>query len=268
MLETAQTSWALWVPIAAFTVCAFMEWMAPRYALQHRNRRWITHAGFFIVSIGLGRAIALISVSSAAAFATQKGWGALHVFDTPNWAQLLAVLIVYDFAVWAQHFAMHRFPILWRIHRVHHSDHELDVTSALRFHPFEIIVSTLYKSLVIMMLGAPVWIAVIVELWLNINALFNHSNIALPRRIDHLLRYFIVTPDMHLVHHSTSPHHQHHNFGFGLTIWDRLFNRYLVIPEMGSKMGRAQQSVGLLSVQNSSSISWRWNMLLPFRPVE
>ncbi len=264
MLETAQTSWAFWIPIAVFALFAFMEWVFPRRALQFRNRRWITHAGFFIVNAGLGRAISLISVSSAAALAGQKGWGALNLVDMPVWAQLLTALIAYDFAVWTQHAAMHRFPILWRMHQVHHSDRELDVTTALRFHPFELIVSTLYKSLVIIALGAPIWVAVIVETWLSINALFNHSNIALPWRADHLLRYFIVTPNMHLVHHSTAPHEQQHNFGFGLTVWDRLFRRYLDT----SQTSGAQQSVGLQSAQNASPISWGWSMLLPFRPVE
>ncbi len=264
MLEFGRSSWAFLVPIAAFALFAFLEWVFPRQTLQFRNRRWITHAGFFIANIGIGRAISLISVGSAAAFATQNEWGALHLVDLPIWAQLLTTLIAYDFAVWAQHAAMHRFALLWRLHQVHHSDRELDVTTALRFHPFELIVSTAYKSLVIMVLGAPVWIAVIVELWLSINALFNHSNIALPRRVDHILRYFIVTPDMHLVHHSVSVDEQHRNFGFGLTVWDRLFHRYL--PK--SQTERAQQPVGLQSAQNASPASWGWSMMLPFRPVE
>jgi sterol desaturase/sphingolipid hydroxylase (fatty acid hydroxylase superfamily) len=264
MIEFAQNSWAMIVPFAAFAIFALAERLFPRQNLLFRNRRWITHAGFFVTNIGIGRAISLISVTSAAVFATQRGWGALNLVDLPLWVQLLVSLVVYDFAVWGQHAAMHKSSLLWRMHQVHHSDRELDVTTALRFHPFELIISTAYKSLVIIALGAPAWIAIAVELWLGINALFNHSNIALPRRLDYFLRYIIVTPDMHLVHHSIDPDEQRHNFGFGLTIWDRIFGRYLA----ESHAGRSNEIVGLQSEQNTSPTKWGWSMVLPFRPVK
>jgi sterol desaturase/sphingolipid hydroxylase (fatty acid hydroxylase superfamily) len=264
MIELTQNSWAILIPFILFAVMALIEMRHPRHKLVFRQQRWITHTGFFIVNLGMGRLLSLLSVSSAAAYATQYNWGLFAVFNAPFWLELIAALIIYDFAVWAQHRAMHKIPFLWRAHQVHHSDRELDVSTALRFHPFELIISMLYKSLIIMALGIPIWIAIILELWLNINALFNHSNVKLPNWLDRLLRPILVTPDMHLVHHSIAVGEQQSNFGFGLSIWDRMAGSYL--PQ--SAMGKNAEIIGLKSSQNESPTKWGWSMLQPFRPVE
>jgi sterol desaturase/sphingolipid hydroxylase (fatty acid hydroxylase superfamily) len=167
--------------------------------------------------------------------------------------------VVLDFAVWLQHFAMHRFPFFWRMHAVHHSDRDLDVTTALRFHPFELIASTFYKSAMVALLGVPLAVALAFELWLNANALFNHSNIRLPKNLDRMLRIFFVTPDMHLVHHSVIVAEQKTNFGFALSIWDRLFGTYCAV----STVGADNQKIGLSQFEDQRPSAFVWSMKQP-----
>jgi sterol desaturase/sphingolipid hydroxylase (fatty acid hydroxylase superfamily) len=264
MIELSQIGWVTLAPFIIFSIMALIEVRHPRRKLEFRQRRWKTHAGFFIVNLGVGRLLSLLSVSSAAAYATELNWGLFALFSAPFWVKLIAGSIIYDFAVWAQHWAMHRIPYLWRAHQVHHSDRELDVTTALRFHPFELIISTLYKSLIVVALGVPIGIAVLLELWLNLNALFNHSNVSLPNWLDRLLRPILVTPDYHFVHHSIAIGEQQSNFGFGLSIWDRMAGTYLPVSGQGQKA----ETIGLKSSQNESPTKWGWSMLQPFRPVE
>ena len=189
----------------------------------------------------------------------QLSFGLLKLTTWPWLVEATLAVVILDFAVWLQHRLMHFSPLLWRMHKVHHSDRDLDATSALRFHPFELIVSTLYKSLWVALLGVPVLIALAFELWLNANALFNHSNIRMPRRLDSLIRYIIVTPDMHLVHHSTIVSEQHRNYGFALTIWDRLFGTYAD----ESVAGRDNQKIGLAEVTDSRPSNFIWSMKQP-----
>ena len=154
---------------------------------------------------------------------------------------------------------MHRFAFFWRMHAVHHSDRDLDVTTALRFHPFELIVSTLYKSAIVVLLGVPVIVALAFELWLNANALFNHSNVRLPSKIDRILRVFLITPDTHLVHHSVAVAEQKSNFGFALSIWDRLFGTY----RAESAVGAENQKIGLSQFDDQQPASFIWSMKQP-----
>lgn len=154
---------------------------------------------------------------------------------------------------------MHRLPFLWRIHKVHHSDRDLDTTTALRFHPLELLASTLYKAACVALLGVPVLVWLAFELWLNCNALFNHSNIRLPRLIDQLLRITLVTPDMHLVHHSTNRNEQSHNYGFALSWWDRIFGTYTY----ESALGRDQQAIGLEEITDERPANFFWSMKMP-----
>jgi sterol desaturase/sphingolipid hydroxylase (fatty acid hydroxylase superfamily) len=183
----------------------------------------------------------------------------LHALNWPFWVEALVAFIILDFAVWLQHFAMHRFPFLWRMHAVHHSDRDLDVTTALRFHPFELVVSTFYKSAIVALLGVPLVVALAFELWLNANALFNHSNIRLPKKLDRMLRMFFVTPDMHLVHHSVIVAEQKSNFGFALSIWDRLFSTY----RAESHVGADNQKIGLSQFEDQRPSAFVWSMKQP-----
>jgi sterol desaturase/sphingolipid hydroxylase (fatty acid hydroxylase superfamily) len=258
MIEAGLGIWAIAIPAFWLTLLLLAEAIWPRQRLVlGRHPRWLTHGLFFLINAVVGRAMALIIVVGiAASWAAENRFGLFHLTGWPYWVEAALAFIILDFVVWFQHVAMHRWPLLWRMHAVHHSDRDLDATTALRFHPFELIVSTLYKSLWVALLGVPVLVALAFELWLNLNALFNHSNIKLPPRADKLLRKFLVTPDMHLVHHSIIPSDQHRNYGFALTIWDRLFGTYAA--------SRSEQPVGLATVQDERPATAIWSLAQPF----
>jgi sterol desaturase/sphingolipid hydroxylase (fatty acid hydroxylase superfamily) len=255
--------WGIAIPAALFLILAAWEHLAPRRQLAlGRSPRWITHAIFAASNLVTGRAmILLVSVGGAASWAQASGFGLFILTSWPGWAEGLLAFIVLDFAIWLQHLLMHKVPLLWRMHKVHHSDRDLDVSSALRFHPFEIAVSVLYKSAWVAVLGVPVWTALAFELWLNANALFNHSNIALPRWLDRFLRPLLVTPDYHFVHHSVRVGEQHRNFGFAISLWDRWSGQY----QAESADGRGGQIVGLADAQDRRPGQTIWSMLLPLR---
>jgi sterol desaturase/sphingolipid hydroxylase (fatty acid hydroxylase superfamily) len=157
-----------------------------------------------------------------ASFSAANGWGLLNHFPVPFWLALPLAVIAIDFVIWLQHVMVHAVPALWRLHRVHHADLDYDLTTGSRFHPIEIVLSMLIKFATITVLGAPVVGVVIFEVVLNAAAMFNHGNIRLPVGLDRVLRQFIVTPDMHRVHHSVEEDETHSNFGFNLPWWDHL----------------------------------------------
>ena len=263
--ESPLGHFAIIIPAVLFAVIAAIEWFRPRRADEaERKKRWATHAGFFLANAVTAQLLAfLVIVPIAAGWAQANNFGLLYWIDVPGlWSWIIAFILL-DFAVWFQHVLMHRIPILWRIHAVHHGDTHLDLTTALRFHPMEIIVSTLYKSAWVALLGVPVLVALAFELWLNGNAIFNHSNIRLPRWLDRILRPFIVTPNMHLVHHSTYISDQQRNYGFALTIWDRLFGQYLA----RSASGIEDQPIGLAEAQDERPTQFFWSIAYPFRNV-
>ncbi len=255
--------WSVLILASLFAMFALVETLRPRRALRlSRYSRWFTHAVFFICNAAMGRALALIiAVGGAAALAQQSNIGLFNLTSWPWWTEAVVAFIILDFAVWLQHIMMHHLPVLWRFHKVHHSDRDLDVSSALRFHPIELAVSVVYKSAWIAILGVPVSTALLFELWLNANALFNHSNIDLPRRIDRLLRLILVTPDMHFVHHSAVMGEQHRNYGFAISLWDRLAGCY----QAEAAAGRSDQIVGLAESQDDKPGRVVWSLFLPFR---
>ncbi len=255
--------WPIMLPAAVFLILALCELVTPRRTLAlGRMPRWITHGVFFAFNAALGRILLIfITVASAAAWAQESGFGLFHLTSWPVWLEILLAFVVLDFAVWLQHLLMHKVPFFWAMHKVHHSDRDLDVSSALRFHPFELAVSVLYKSAWVAVIGVPVIVAVAFEIWLSVNALFNHSNIALPKWLDRLLRPILVTPDYHFVHHSVHVREQNSNFGFALTIWDRLARVY----QAESADGRDQQIVGLKEAQDAEPGKAVWSLLLPLR---
>jgi sterol desaturase/sphingolipid hydroxylase (fatty acid hydroxylase superfamily) len=255
--------WAIMIPAALFVILAALELVTPRRTLAlGRMPRWITHGVFSLCNMALGRALlSLLSVASAAEWARNSGLGLFNLTSWPVWLEAALAIITLDFAVWLQHVMMHRIPLLWRMHKVHHSDRDLDVSSALRFHPFEIAASLVYKSACVAMLGVPPVVAVAFEVWLSANALFNHSNIDLPRRVDWALRVVLVTPDYHFVHHSIDEREQQGNYGFALTWWDRLARVY----RNESAVGRERQTVGLTEAQDERPGKAIWSLLLPLR---
>ena len=252
----------LWIMLVAiFLLMALTELIRPRRALVlAKAKRWTTYALFFVTNNVVGRLLAfVIAIPAAATWSSIAGFGLFHRIDLPWWAEALALFVLLDFAVWFQHLLMHKIPLLWQMHKVHHVDRDLDVTTALRFHPFELVVSTFYKSAWVALLGAPVLVALAFEAWLNANAMFNHSNVALPRWLDRVIRPFLVTPDMHLVHHSILKEEQQHNYGFALTLWDRLFGTYAA----ESSLGQDSQPIGLAEITDERPEKLVWSLKFP-----
>lgn len=237
-------------------------WFERKPRVQSRKKRWTAN---ILVSLSNSATIALMAsimpvmVVSAALWAQNQHIGLLHLIDAPIWIEFIATLIVLDCVIWAQHWAMHQHPILWRLHRVHHSDRDLDASSGVRFHPLEIALSICVKILAVIVLG-PMAIAVITyEITLNSMALFNHANIRLTGRLERLLRLFIVTPDMHRVHHSVDRAEHDTNYGNLLSVWDYMFGTYQAHP----KLGHDGMTLGL-QWQDDRPTRFSWLICLPF----
>jgi sterol desaturase/sphingolipid hydroxylase (fatty acid hydroxylase superfamily) len=220
--------------LAVFAAMALWEWLAPRRQLTlGRFRRWPSHVGLVVVYGVLERLLIPVAAVGTAAIAAQRGFGLLNATSWPGWLAGLIGFVALDLAIYAQHVAFHKIPPLWRLHRMHHADLDIDVTTGLRFHPFEILLSMLIKMGVVAVLGVPVLAVVAFEVALNATSMFNHSNATMPLWLDRVVRLFVVTPDMHRVHHSIARHETDSNFGFNLPWWDRLFGTYRAQPEAG-----------------------------------
>ena len=210
-----------------FALMAAWEVVAPcRSRLHGRTVRWSANLGLVVFNTVLVRLIFPFAAVAFATLAAQRGWGLLNNIDLPGGLALVLAVVAMDFAIWAQHVMVHAVPVLWRLHQVHHADPDYDVTTGARFHPLEIILSMLIKFAVIAVLGAPAAAVLLFEVLLNATAMFNHGNVKLPAGVDALLRLLLVTPDMHRVHHSTDNAEANSNFGFNLSLWDRLFGTY------------------------------------------
>ena len=220
--------------LGVFATMAGWEFLAPRRALQQRQSvRWTNNLGLTVLNSIVVRAILPVAAIGAAGFAAERGTGAFNLVQVPYpWAIVLSVLAL-DLAICLQHLMFHAVPLLWRLHRVHHADLDIDVTTGARFHPVEIVLSMLIKCAVILALGAPALAVLLFEILLNATAMFNHGNVRLPARIDRVLRLLMVTPDMHRVHHSVNPRETNSNFGFNVPWWDRLFGTYRAQPQAG-----------------------------------
>ncbi|MEM5516796.1 sterol desaturase family protein [Henriciella sp. AS95] len=198
-----------------------------------RTERWPGAFGLFVIGAVAARLVVPVGLAGLAIWASSQGFGLFNLIDLPIWLVGLASLLLLDLAVWAQHVLMHHVPVLWRMHRVHHADPHIDVMTALRFHPAEILVSLAWKAAIVVAFGLPAWAAFTFEVALNAFAQFNHANWALPKPVDALLRKLVVTPDMHRVHHSVERAEANTNFGFCLSIWDRMFGVYKAQPDAG-----------------------------------
>jgi len=194
--------------------------------------------------------------------AKDQGLGLFNVYTVSPYIAVVASVIIMDFVIYLQHVMVHAVPVLWRLHRVHHADPDYDVTTGARFHTFEIILSMLIKFATILLLGPPVIAVILFEIILNATAMFNHSNIGLPAGLDRALRWFLVTPDMHRVHHSVEDDEANSNFGFSLTWWDRIFGTYRDQP----RGGHQGMTIGIHKYRDTKDVSWLTGMLtLPFR---
>jgi sterol desaturase/sphingolipid hydroxylase (fatty acid hydroxylase superfamily) len=233
--------------LTAFSICfallAAVEAVTPgRRRTVGRRSRWVGNLGLVTVATILVRAIPFASSVGMAGLAEAHGWGLLQAIrPIPAWAAIAGSVVLLDLAIYLQHVMFHALPLLWRLHRVHHTDPELDVTTGVRFHPLEILLSAGFKVAVVGVLGAPVAGAIVFEIVLNAGSLWTHANLRLPATPDRLLRIVIVTPNMHRVHHSIDRAETDRNFGFTLSWWDGLFGTY----EAALRMGHEAMVVGV-----------------------
>lgn len=253
----------LGVFLGVFVLMALWERRAPMRALvASRPRRWTTN---WTISIGDAVMVRLLfgaAAIGAAADAAAGGWGLFNALAWPAWLEVAIAFVVFDFAIWLQHLVFHKVPVLWRVHRVHHADRDIDVTTGIRFHPIEIALSMAVKIGLVYLLGAPVVAVILFEVVLSGLAMFNHSNIDLGARLDGWLRRMIVTPDMHRVHHSVHRREHDANYGFNLSVWDRLFRTYVAEPEGGHR----GMTIGLGRHQDDRPTRLGWSLAFPFRP--
>ncbi|MGI9406466.1 MAG: sterol desaturase family protein [Hyphomicrobiaceae bacterium] len=249
-----------------FLVMALLELAIPkRRTHEAKSRRWLTNIMIAGIGAAIIRLMALLAVPlaalAAAIYAESRGWGLFNLIALPDWIELIAAVVILDFGIYLQHVASHKIPILWRLHKVHHSDVDFDVTTAIRFHPVEIALSMLYKIVLVFLLGPSAIAVVSFEIVLNGCAMFNHANVALPRWLDAILRQILVTPDMHRVHHSVIRQETDSNYGFNLSFWDRIFGTYKAQPEKG----HSGMTIGLPQYQDPRPTGFVWSVLLPFR---
>ena len=220
--------------IGLFALMALLEaWRPGRARMVSRWRRWPSNLGIVALNSVLLRVVFPAVPLGLAVLAQAQGWGLLNILALPGWLAVVIAVVLFDLAIYLQHVMVHAVPALWRLHRMHHSDLDFDVTTGARFHPVEILLSIAIKMAVIVLIGAAPVAVLIFEVVLNATSMFNHSNVALPLRLDRVLRLFVVTPDMHRVHHSELPFETNSNFGFNLPWWDRLFGTYRNQPEKG-----------------------------------
>ena len=248
-----------------FALLAIIEaWLPRRTRTQPRSTRWATNWAITIINALTLRALAFVTLSllavGAAIDAQANGWGLMNQINLPIWAAIIATILIFDFAIWVQHLITHKVPVLWRFHRVHHADRDIDVTTAIRFHPVEIALSMLLKIGLVYLLGPPAIGIVLFEIFLNGAAMFNHANIRLPLSLDALIRRVLVTPDMHRVHHSIHRAEHDSNYGFALSIWDQLFGTYIPQPAKGHD----DMTIGL-EWQDDQPSKLGWSLWLPFR---
>ena len=217
-----------------FAVIAIWEIVSPRRVLSvSKGVRWANNIGLVILNSVVLRLLFPAAAVGVALVADQMNWGLLNFYEIPIMLSMVIAIVLMDFIIYLQHVMVHAIPALWRIHRVHHADLDYDVTTGSRFHPLEIILSMLIKFATIMLLGPPVLGVIMFEIMLNASSMFNHGNLKIPQGLDRILRWFLVTPDMHRVHHSVEDDEANSNFGFSLPWWDRLFGTYRDQPRGG-----------------------------------
>lgn len=243
-------------------VMSLWEWLSPRRGRTiRRSRRWPHNLGVVMLDSVIARIIAPAGAVGFALLAEARDWGLFHRAPLPVLLELLLSLVLLDLAIYGQHRLFHRVPFLWRLHRMHHADLDIDVTTGARFHPIEILLSLGIKFLVIALLGAPAVAVLLFEIGLNASSMFNHSNVRIPVFSERLLRWLVVTPDMHRVHHSIDPAETDSNFGFNFPWWDRVFGTYRAEP----KAGHREMTIGIQQFRNPRELVLSKMLTQPFR---
>jgi sterol desaturase/sphingolipid hydroxylase (fatty acid hydroxylase superfamily) len=250
--------------VFAGVLAAMAAWeiIAPR-RLQEigRRRRWPSNLGLVLVDTLLVRLLFPSAAVGVALVAEAQGWGLFSVLRLPEWFTVFASVILLDLAIYLQHVLFHAVPVLWRLHRMHHADLEFDVTTGVRFHPIEILLSMAIKLAVVAALGTPAVAVLIFEVLLNATSMFNHGNVRLARRLDEALRWIVVTPEMHRVHHSIEQRETNSNFGFNLPWWDRIFGTYRAQPHAGHE----RMTIGIAQFRNPEELRLDRMLGQPFR---
>lgn len=226
-----------------------------------RRLRWTSNLGVMALGTLLVRVLFPVLAVGVASTAEQRGWGLCHVLGLPAWAAFFAALLALDLTIYLQHVMFHAVPALWRLHRMHHADLEFDVTTGVRFHPLEIVLSMGLKLAFVLAFGPPAAAVLVFEVLLNATSLFNHGNLRLPAAVDGVLRLIVVTPDMHRVHHSIHPGETNSNFGFNLPWWDRLLGTYRARPVDGHE----GMTIGLEQFRTTRDLRLDRMLLQPLR---
>ena len=232
-----------------FVIMSILEVISPKRTLSiNKSKRWINNIAIVIFNSIVIRIFFPTAAVGVAIWAQDQQFGLFYSLNIPYYLSIPLTIILLDLVIYFQHIMFHITPLFWRFHRVHHIDQDIDVTTGLRFHPFEIILSLLIKFFAIVLIGIPAISVVLFEVILNATSMFNHSNIHIGKTFDHWLRMILVTPDMHRVHHSTITKETNSNYGFNLSIWDRLFKTYRAQP----KEGHQQMKIGLSQYRNKN----------------
>ena len=248
--------------LAVFAAVALWELASPRRkALYARGTRWPHNLGLLAVDALVVRLVAPGVVTGVALAAEARGWGLLNFLAAPPWVAFAFGIVLLDLVVYFQHVMLHAVPALWRLHRVHHADQDIDVTTGTRFHPIEILLSLVVKCAVVAALGAPALTVLVFEVVLNATAMFSHANASLSANADRRLRWFVVTPDMHRVHHSILYDESSSNFGFNMTWWDRLFGTYREQP----RLGHQAMTLGVDAFRSAEDLRLDQLLIQPFR---
>jgi len=248
--------------IAVLLIMALWELRSARRPQTiDRNKRWPHNLMIVVVNTLAVRLIFPMVAIGAAFLAADKGWGVLSLISLHHWFSVFIAIVILDLVIYFQHRMFHAIPWLWRLHRMHHADLEFDVTTGLRFHPLEILLSMGLKIVVVIALGAPAVAVLIFEVLLNATAMFNHGNVYIPETVDRYLRRFIVTPDMHRVHHSILPQETDSNFGFNLPWWDRIFKTYTDQPSAG----HSNMTIGIEDFRDPEQLKLNQMLIQPFR---
>ena len=247
--------------LGVFVLVALWEIVAPRRRLRvSKAVRWTSNIGIVVLDTALVRLVFPAAAAGIAAEVGSLGWGVFNALAWPFWVEVLLAVVLLDLVIYWQHVVFHAVPGLWRLHMVHHADLDFDLTTGVRFHPFEILLSMVIKVVAIGALGAAPVAVILFEIVLSATSIFNHGNVVLPSGLDRLLRLVVVTPDMHRVHHSVVARETNSNFGFNLPWWDRLFGTYRARPAAGHE----GMTIGLEQFRDPR-LQWLWHMLaLPF----
>jgi len=237
------------------------EYVWPRRQLTApKIRRWIANLSMSVISTILLRLLLPLVPTGFALYLAEHNWGLLNIIPLPNWLSFLLAILLLDMLIYWQHVLFHQHQLLWRLHRMHHVDTDIDASTGIRFHPIEIVLSMILKLAAIALLGPPAEAVLAFEVLLNGCALFNHANVRFPARVDALLRLVVVTPDQHRVHHSTHPDEFNANYGFNFPWWDRVFGTYVPQP----KEGHTAMRIGLNIFRDHKYISIPRLLSLPF----